>query len=113
MTFVIGTPHTHNAGYYRSDNRVSGGKLRQADIQTCWHCQAIVKLNEWKEDGGFCRGCMKPVCNLCADEMLVYGCVPFMKKLETAMNLGEKYRQYIKLAGLEPPAPPQPIITGV
>jgi len=112
MTFIVGTPHTHNSGYFRNDDRPGGGKLSEADIQTCSHCQAVIKLQEWKEDGGFCRGCMKPVCAFCGDRMLLYGCEPYVKKLEQALGLADKYTQYVKISGLEPTSPPPQIFIG-
>lgn len=95
---VIGTPHTHNSGYYRSDESASGGQVVECDVQTCAHCQRILLMQEsgeqakingrvsWKEDGGFCGRCMKPICGPCADRMLTRGCEPFIKQIEAAME---------------------------
>jgi hypothetical protein len=57
---IIGTPHTKGAGYYKNDDTASGGKKSEADIRTCTHCQAVIKMQAWKEDGGFCGKCMGP-----------------------------------------------------
>jgi hypothetical protein len=35
------------------------------------------------------------------------GCVPFLKRLEQQVDSIVKYRQYLKVAGLEPGAAPQ------
>lgn len=109
----IGTPHTHNSGYLLNDDRNSGGKKTEADVQTCWHCQKVINMQLWKGDGAFCRGCMKPICAACGDRMLVFGCEPFLKKLEAFTDSVVKYSQYLKIAGLEPVAPPSSIITGL
>lgn len=107
---IVGTPNRHNAGYYKSDNRESGGRLVEKDIQTCPHCQAVIKLNP--EQGDFCSKCMKPVCPHCAKRMDLYGCEPFLRKFEQYLQLGDKYERFLKEAGLVPPVPPQPLITG-
>lgn len=100
MGFIIGTPHTHNSGYYKNDDTASGGRKTEADIQTCSHCQAIIKMQDWKEDGGWCGRCMKPICGPCADRMLTRGCEPFTKQIEEAMNRDYHRRQFRKFAGL-------------
>lgn len=102
MTFIIGTPHTHNSGYYRNDDTPSGGSLSEADIQTCTHCQKILKMNLWKEDGGFCGRCMAPICGTCADKMLTNGCEPFIKQIEQSLESDYKKKQFRKIAGLDP-----------
>lgn len=115
---IIGTPHTHNAGYYRNDDTVSGGRLDEADIQTCPHCQAVLKMQEWKKvengkmTGGFCMKCSKPVCGFCNKEMQTRGCVPFMQKLDQYFDATVKFDRFLKDAGLEP-ASARPIFTGL
>jgi hypothetical protein len=108
---LIGTPHTRNAGYYLNDD--PNGKKREADIQTCWHCQRVIKMHEWKQDGAFCRGCMHPICGPCGDQMLLFGCVPFLKKLDLFTDAVVKYQQHLKVAGLDPVNPPSIIISGL
>lgn len=77
---LIGTPFSRNAGYYQNDDRNSGGRLSEADVRTCPHCQAVIKMQEWKAapEQNFCLKCMAPACNnpACQD------CVPFMKQIE-------------------------------
>lgn len=109
MTFIIGTPHTKNSGYFRNDDRLSGGKLSEADIQTCPHCQGVIKMQEWRvaKTQNFCTGCMKPTC----DQLDCEPCIPYLKRLDERRNWDEKYRTFVKMAGLEPPPVPQPIIT--
>jgi hypothetical protein len=113
VTFVIGTPHAHNAGYYRNDDRCSGGKLSEADIRTCPHCQALINMQAWKDDGGFCRRCDAPVCAHCATRALTYGCEPFLKRLDQFTDALVKYQSYIKMAGLDPDNPPSILLTGL
>lgn len=77
---IIGTPHTRNSGYYMNDDRNSGGQKAEADIRTCPHCQAVIKMQEWSKATvqNFCMKCMAPTC--------IHGgceaCVPFMKKIQ-------------------------------
>ena len=110
MTFRIGTPHTKNAGYFLNNKGLGAKDKDEADIQTCWHCQAIIKMQEWKDDGAFCRTCMKVICGPCGDRMLTYGCEPFLKKLEQYTESQVKYAQHLKVAGLDPVTPPPPLI---
>lgn len=109
MTFIIGTPHTHNAGYFRNDDTASGGKLSEADIQTCTHCQKVIKMQDWRLSGAWCQNCGAPICEHCGTRMLTYGCEPFVKKLEEHFKLLKKFDQYLKVA--EPvPAGREPIV---
>jgi len=77
---IIGTPHTRNSGYYLNDDRNSGGAKSEADVRTCPHCQAVIKMQEWAKAPvqNFCLKCMAPACNneACQD------CVPFMKRIQ-------------------------------
>lgn len=108
MSVLIGTPHTHNAGYFVNDKNLN--TRQEADVQTCSHCQAIILMQAWKNDGAFCRGCMKPICALCGDRMLTHGCEPFLKRLEMFLDATIKYEKFLKVAGLTPVAPPPSII---
>ncbi len=117
MTFIIGTPHTHNAGYFRNDDRPSGGQLAQADIQTCTHCQAVIKMQNWKSDGAWCSKCEAPICGSenpeCAGRTAQFGCVPFLKQIELHAAKLMRYQHFSKIAGLDAPAPPRSqLITG-
>lgn len=103
MTFVIGTPFARNAGYYNSDNTASGGRKVEADVQTCKHCQKIILMQAWKDDGGYCSRCQAPVCGPCADRMLTFGCEPFLKTLEATLEHQHRVVGFAKLAGLDLP----------
>lgn len=112
MTFIIGTPHAHNAGHYI--NRDANGRATEDDVQTCKHCQAVILMREWKQEGGWCGKCQSPLCNNpgCMEMTAKVGCVPFVKQLEQNFEAEHKLAQFIKQAGLEPPVPHQPIFTG-
>ena len=109
MSFVIGTPHTRGAGYCRNDDTPSGGKLSEADIQSCPHCQAVIKMQEWRtaKVQNFCNRCMAPTCD---SPGCVHECVPFMQVFEQWIGSNEKYVSYLKQAGLEPVSPPPQLI---
>jgi hypothetical protein len=99
----IGTPFSKGAGYYINDDRAAGGKVAEADVRTCTHCQAIIKLQEWKVHGAFCMECMAPICVLCGVEMKQKGyCVPFVKRIEAYTDAVIKLHQHLKIAGLDP-----------
>lgn len=116
MTFGIITPHTRGAGYFYNDDRPSGGRMAEADVRTCPHCQAIIKMAEWdvlKDKGGFCTKCCAPLCQHCGRRMVLFGCTPFMKQLDQLVEMQHTYREFLELAGMGPPGPPpQPIYTG-
>lgn len=99
MTFNIITPHTKGAGFYKNDDRMSGGKVTEADIQTCSHCQAIVNLQS--KDFGWCQREMKPLCHACGIRAHTHGCEPFLKKLEDSLQTEYHKSQFRKIAGLE------------
>jgi len=103
MANVI-TPYTKGAGYFLNNQNQSVNNGRQeADIRTCTHCEAVILMQAWKDDGGFCGKCMAPICGPCADRMLTHGCEPFIKNIETAFNAVERLSQYRKMAGLDAP----------
>lgn len=113
MTFIIGTPYAKNAGYFKNDDRLSGGRLAEDDVRTCPHCQAVILMRTWKSDGGWCGKCNSPLCSntACVAETARVGCVPFFKKIDEFAQRSFRYEQYSKLAGLEPDIS-HPILTG-
>jgi hypothetical protein len=98
---IIGTPHIRGAGYLI--NGVNLTRPYEADILTCAHCQKILQLHLWKEEGGFCRREMKPLCLHCADRALTFGCEPFMKILEAFAKEQTRLMQFHKVAAAMPP----------
>lgn len=107
MTFAIGTPFSRGAGYYVGDKDLK--TRREADVATCPHCERVIFLQKWKDDGGFCGKCMKPICGPCADRAMTFGCEPFMQKLEKYAENTMRFEQYRRVVGLEP-ATPRPLI---
>ena len=78
MTINIGTPHTKGAGYFVNGLNLTPNQGREeADIRTCPHCQYVIKMQEWKNDGAWCYKCNAPVCGttgnpLCVEERHVW-----------------------------------------
>jgi hypothetical protein len=97
----IGTPHTRNAGYFVDG--ADSSRKREADVQCCKHCERVILMQQWSDDGGFCSRCMAPVCGPCADRMLTFGCEPALKRIEAAFDMTVKLAQFRKLAGLDAP----------
>lgn len=68
------------------------------DTFTCSHCNSIAVIDRQKPEtlGGFCRMCMKSICNGCVDAVTKgpTGCVPFEKKMEE-MERRERLRREI------------------
>ncbi len=112
MSVIIGTPHTKGAGYFLNDRNLSD--RQEADIRTCTHCQAVIKMQEWKQDGAWCGKCMAPICGSgrCAEETAKFGCVPFLKKIEQHAETQMRFDRFRKDAGLDEPVTPQIILTG-
>src|SRR6266513_2389124 len=97
MSILIGTPYTRGAGYFLNNKAEPQKNRQEADIQTCPHCQGVIKMQEWKHDGGWCSKCMRPLCNnpTCIQETALYGCVPFTKKIE---QYAEQQMRFAKIA---------------
>ena len=117
MTFIVGTPHTHNAGYLLNNQNFATAKREEADIRTCTHCQAVIKMQEWKEDGAWCGKCNTPVCSggACGRYFEHHGCRPYLKFLEQLIGDEYQLQQFRRLAGLDAqPADYQPLVmTGI
>jgi hypothetical protein len=122
VTFHIGTPRTRGAGYLINNQALGVGQGRQeADIRTCPHCEAIIDMQKWKNDGAWCSRCDAPVCGggngnpACVAERRLLGCVPFLRKLEKWTRGQTSLAMFRRLAGLDsspPPNTPRKIIIG-
>ena len=44
MTFIIGTPHTRNAGYLGADTGGHNSRKVEADIKICTHCETVIAM---------------------------------------------------------------------
>lgn len=110
---IIKTPHRHGAGYFLNNKALR--RKDEADVQQCKHCESVILMQKWAEDGGWCGRCNAPICGPCADRMLTHGCEPFLKKIEAAFDMTVKLAQFRKLAGLDaPPADYEPkILVGI
>lgn len=106
----IGTSYTKGAGYFVNDKDLRS--RQEADVQTCSHCQAVIKMQEWKSDGAWCGRCMKPICVPCGARAAVWGCEPFLKRLEQHAEHQMRFARLLTDAGLNEPVTPRPIITG-
>jgi hypothetical protein len=103
MTFIIGTPHTRNAGYLCNNQDLSIAKREEADIRTCTHCQTVIKMKEWRDDGAWCSKCNAPVCahGVCAKKTEELGCIPYIKYIETVLEGQTSLEQFRKMAGVD------------
>jgi hypothetical protein len=101
MVAII-TPYTKGAGYYRNDDQASGGKLLQADVQTCSHCQKVLMMQQWSKDGAICGGrCHRPLCDGCAMKIFKGAeCLPFEDWLHQQLEKAERRAQYRRVAGI-------------
>lgn len=80
MSIIIGTPYTNGAGYFVNNKNLRA--KQEADVQTCAHCQAVILMQQWKDNGAWCGKCMKPICTHCGARAAIHGCEPFLKKIE-------------------------------
>lgn len=110
MTFGIGTPHTKGAGYFINDKNLR--TRQEADVQTCSHCQAVLLMQQWKEDGAWCGKCMRPLCVRCGARAAIFGCEPFIKTIEQYAETQMRFERFRKDAGLEPATPQAPLTVG-
>ena len=110
----IGTPHTRNAGYLLNNQGMNVSQRYEADIRTCTHCQAVIEMQKWKDDGAWCSKCNAPVCahGECAARTEKLGCIPYIKFIETILEGQTSLDQFRKMVGLDPQPTPT-IITGV
>lgn len=89
-----------------------GGRVvLEADTVSCNHCQRVMNKKTWRDDGGWCFGCGKPVCSPCfrlavsplgttqtilvADSpftVKMAGCQPFKKQIDQAWDELERRR---------------------
>jgi hypothetical protein len=96
MTFSIGTPHRHNAGYFVNDKDLR--TRQEAHVQTCSHCQAIIKMEDWKLSGGWCSKCAKPLCSQpsCQARTALMGCVPFTQQIDQAITAANRLDRLLR-----------------
>ncbi len=107
----IGTAYTKGAGYFRNYDPDKG--TDEADIRTCTHCQAIIKMQQWRDEGAWCSKCFAPICVHCGAQAVIYGCVPFNKRIEQFLERDATLQQHMRVAGLDPARTAVPIFTGL
>lgn len=98
----------HQAGYLFNDDRNSGGKVSEADMLACPHCESLISYQAWRKEraqgggptGGWCRQCAAPVCGPCLNRMLVFGCEPSLKKIDQAVEEVNRRQQNRKVLGI-------------
>lgn len=87
-------------GYRYADERCSGGTVQEDECVCCAHCQKLLFLRAWRVDGGWCGRCDAYICGLCADRMVVTGCVPFKRLVDDALDRIYHATQNAKVLGL-------------
>jgi hypothetical protein len=89
------------AGYFMNDDRASGGALQEDDLLGCAHCPRPVKKAKWKNAGGMCVPCGKPLCFACFERTKEFGCEgPYEKKIIEAVNNSYRREQNAKILGV-------------
>ncbi len=65
-------------------------KVEEQDTVACSHCQAVVLVEHYQAQGGWCWGCGKPICYLCAEHAKKVGrCEPFTKQVDELVDAVE------------------------
>lgn len=66
---------------------LDGRMTKERDTLTCSHCNGVFIMppKPAPPTGGFCRLCMKAVCEQCVGN----GCVPFERRMEVAEKKGQ------------------------
>ena len=105
-SLVLTRRQSDGAGYLF--NTSEDTETEEADILCCPHCQQVIKLQEWKLDreqgggikGGYCRQCRAPICPGCTDRMILYGCEPYLKKIDEELERSYRIQQNRKMMGI-------------
>jgi hypothetical protein len=91
----------NGAGHFFNDDTASGGKFDEDDTLACGHCDRGLLKSKWKESGGMCFVCSKPLCRGCVDRTRQHGCEgPATKRLEAAVNDQYRREQNAKILGI-------------
>jgi hypothetical protein len=89
-------------GYFRNDDRASGGKLDEDDLVGCRHCHKPMKKRTWRDAGGWrCYVCDAPLCQRCGQEPAQLRCAgPFELQLERALRDLHRREQNAKILSI-------------
>jgi len=64
-----------------------GAKIElEADTVSCSHCQRVMTVQHWKQEGPWCYCCAHAICLPCLAINRKTGCVPFMKQVDLALR---------------------------
>jgi len=93
------------AGYHLNDDTNSGGQKIEHDVIACTHCERLLFVADWKKErsqggGTVCRKCQSPVCGPCGERMIVFGCEPFLAKLDKMIEASERKAQNRRILGI-------------
>lgn len=71
-----------------------GAKVTQEfDTISCSHCQKVMDVKVWKDEGPWCYCCGHAICLPCLKINRQTGCVPFMKMVETQLRRHKLFRE--------------------
>jgi len=77
-------------GYIVKGN-LGSDKITEQDCVACSHCQAVVLVEHYQAQGGWCFGCGKPICYQCAEHAKKVGrCEPFTKQVDDLVDAMER-----------------------
>ena len=98
---IIGTPHSRGAGNQSWTHGGRDMRRREADIQSCPHCQALINMQQWATASvqNFCNRCMKPTCDA---KSCIEDCHPYIKRAEAEIERIERRLGFCRAAGLDP-----------
>jgi hypothetical protein len=92
----------NGSGYFKNDDRHSGGKLEEDDLLGCGHCPRPVKAHKWQLQGGMCFVCGEPLCFACyAEAHKTKQCVGSQEdQIIRAVNENYHKQQNAKILGI-------------
>jgi uncharacterized CHY-type Zn-finger protein len=77
-------------GYIVHGN-LGSDKVTEQDCIACSHCQAVVLVEKYQAQGGWCWGCGKPICYPCAEHAKKVGrCEPWNKQMDELVDTMER-----------------------
>jgi hypothetical protein len=87
-------------GYMKIDNRCSGGKLLEDDLDACRHCHATIPRSKLLVAHAHCSKCDGPLCASCGIRAMQFGCVTHDQWMTQLIKDQYRREQNAKIMGI-------------
>ena len=87
-------------GYVLADDSASGGEKREADLLGCNHCDRLMRKSVWREKGGHCLVCDRPICAGCLARIPTHGCEHSVRRFTAAVEENYRREQNARVLGI-------------